>query len=260
MRVGGAVLGLWLVVLTSLVAPSLAAEEAPVVPLPAKLAKELQPLGAGVVGAALAAHPITDPSRLRHVDPGVWVYEVVEGPRDGQREQVTVSKEGRTDEGENVKLVFGSSGEVQHLEVRYDHVVAKRSQLDAGSNRRVVYRPGLVLEPRMQVGETKQVQTDLSTYRGAEVSKVEYDGQVDYSTTYVGAYRVTTPAGKFETRLLVHEYEMNIGPARAHYRSLGFYAEGVGMVAEVSNEKVTALLLYRRSDRSARVLVELPDS
>ena len=132
MRVGGAVLGLWLVVLTSLVAPSLAAEEAPVVPLPAKLAKELQPLGAGVVGAALAAHPITDPSRLRHVDPGVWVYEVVEGPRDGQLEQVTVSKEGRTDEGENVKLVFGSSGEVQHLEVRYDHVVAKRSQLDAG--------------------------------------------------------------------------------------------------------------------------------
>jgi len=229
------------------------------VPLPAGIAKDLQPLGAGVVGAALPARPITEPSRLRHVEPGVWVYELVQGPRRGQREAVTVSVEGRGEAGEELKLVFGS-GEIQHLEVRYDHEVAKRSQLDAGSNRRVVYRPGLVLEPRMRVGETKRVETGLSTYRGADAREVEYDGKVDYATTYIGAYQVTTPAGRFETRLLVHEYQMNIGPAKAHYRSLGFYADGVGMVAEVSHEKVTALLLYRRTDRSARVLVELPGS
>ncbi|MFP8876418.1 MAG: hypothetical protein VCB99_05805, partial [Myxococcota bacterium] len=89
--------------------------------------------------------------------------------------------------------------------------------------------------------------------------KVEYQGQLDYTITYVGAYRVETPAGSFDARLLVHEYEMKIGPAKAHYRSYGFYVDDVGMVAEVSKEKVTALLLYRRRDRAARVLEEMPE-
>jgi len=249
----------WVAGLLGLGSSVIAADDAPVVPLPQDFAETLRPLGAGVVGDALPARPITEPSRLRHVEPGVWVYELLQGPRRGQRETVTVSVEGQSEAGEELKIVFGS-GEIQHLEVRYDHEVAKRSQLDAGSNRRVVYRPGLVLEPRMQAGQTKRVTTELSTYRGADASDVEYDGKVDYATTYVGAYQVTTPAGRFDTRLLVHEYEMSIGPARAHYRSLGFYADGVGMVAEVSNEKGTALLLYRRTDRSARVLVELPGS
>lgn len=230
-----------------------------VVPLPDEVRGVLLPLGADVVREALPAAPITDPSLLRHIESGVWKYRILAGPRRGENETVRVSVEGHGKAGEDVELVF-DSGEVQHLEVTYDHEVKKRSQIDAGSNRRVVYRPGLVLEPRMRVGETKRVQTALSTYRGETSDKVEYSGRVDYATTYLGAYRVNTPAGVFDARLLVHEYDMNIGPATAHYRSYGFYADGVGMVAEVSNEKVTALLLYRRSNQSARILVELPGS
>ena len=246
-------LGLW--------ASPLSAEPAPVdpvVPLPAEAREFLSPLGTDVLGEALPAPPITDPSRLRHLEPGVWKYRVLQGARRGGVETMRVEVEQPGESGEAVKLVF-DSGEVQHLEVTYDHEVKKLSQLDAGSDRLVVYRPGLVLEPRMAVGESKRVKTSLSTHRGGGSGKVEYRGQLDYTTTYVGAYRVETPAGIFDARLLAHEYKMKIGPAKAHYRSYGFYVDDVGMVAEVSKEKVTALLLYRRSDRAARVLEELPE-
>jgi len=227
-------------------------------PLPSEAREALSPLGDGVVGEALPAPPITDPSRLRHLRAGVWKYRILQGKRDGGIETVRVDVEGEEAAGEAVKVVY-DSGEVQHLVVTYDHEVEKLSQLDAGSKRLVVYRPGLVLEPRMRVGERKRVQSDLSTHRGASSGKVEYRGKLDYTITYVGAYRVTTPAGRFDARLLRHEYEMTIGPATAHYRSYGFYVDDVGLVAEVSEEKITALLLYRRSDRSARVLAEFPD-
>lgn len=232
--------------------------EAPV-PLPAEARDALSPLGAGVVGEALPARPITDPSRLRHLQPGTWKYRILEGARRGEIETLRVEVEGGGASGEALKMIYGS-GEVQHLVLTYDHEVEKLSQLDPGSERLIVYRPGLVLEPRMRVGESKRVQTQLSTHRGSASAKVEYRGKLDYTITYVGAYRLTTPAGVYDARLLHHEYEMSIGPATARYRSYGFYAEDVGMVAEVSEEKITALLLYRRSDRSARVLAEPPDS
>lgn len=231
---------------------------APVILLPAEAVEFLSPLGSDAVGVALPALPITDPGRLRHLEPGVWKYRILQGPRRGGIETVRVEIEDPGESGEAVKLVF-DSGEVQHLEVTYDHEVKKLSQLDAGSDRLVVYRPGLVLEPRMAVGESKRVKTALATHRGGGSGKVEYQGQLDYTITYVGAYRVETPAGSFDARLLVHEYEMKIGPAKAHYRSYGFYVDDVGMVAEVSKEKVTALLLYRRRDRAARVLEEMPE-
>lgn len=245
--------GLWA---SSLSAESVAS--GPVIPLPAEAHEFLSPLGADAVGAALPAPPITDPGRLRHLEPGVWKYRILQGPRRGGVETVRVELEHPGESGEAVKLVF-DSGEVQHLQVTYDHEVKKLSQLDAGSDRLVVYRPGLVLEPRMAVGESKQVKTALATHRGGGSGKVEYSGHLDYTTTYVGAYRVETPAGSFDARLLVHQYEMKIGPAKAHYRSYGFYVDDVGMVAEVSKERVTALLLYRRSDRSARLLEEMPE-
>ena len=228
-------------------------------PLPAAARKALAPLGDGVVGEALPAAPITDPSRLRHLQPGVWTYRILEGAGKGGIETLRVEVEGKGASGEAVELVYGS-GEVQHLRVTHDHEVEKLSQLDADSARLIVYRPGLVLESRMRVGESKRVETDLTTRREASSDKVEYTGQLDYTITYVGAYRVTAPAGGFDARLLRHEYEMTVGPATAQYWSYGFYSDDVGLVAEVSEEKIRALFVYRRSNRQARVLEKLPEA
>jgi hypothetical protein len=52
---------------------------------------------------------------------------------------------------------------------------------------------------------------------------------------------------------------MKIGPAKAGHHSSGFYADGVENIAEVSEESVSALLIYRRKSSSARLLLSAPD-
>lgn len=231
--------------------------DAPVVALSDELREALSPLGSGVVGEALPAAPIVVPSRLFHLAPGRWEYRIVAGANKGQLQSVRLERVTANDRGATWELV-SSNGEVQQLKETTSHEVVKLAQEDADSDRIVVYRPGLVLDPGMKVGEGKTVRSALRTHKRKRPDKVEYDGELDYTTRYLGAYRVETPAGRFDARLLEHEYDMKIGPAKAHHKSYVFYADDVGNVAEVSREKVSALFVYNRSSLTARVMVEAP--
>jgi hypothetical protein len=151
-----------------------------------------------------------------------------------------------------------STGDIQQFKVTRHHEVVKLAQEDADSDRLVVYRPGLALDPQMQVGQSKTSRAKISSYKRKKRDKVEYDGKLDYTISYLGAYRVKTPAGNFDTRLLKHEYNIKIGPAKSHNVSYTFYADGVGNVAEVARDKVSAVLVYRRKTLTARVLLTLP--
>lgn len=228
------------------------------VPLPEEVRAALLPLGEGVVGEPVDAKPIDDPAALRHLAEGTWTYRIVAGPNVGQTQRVRVEQADTDDDGVGFRVETGDE-DIQTLVVTSDHQIVKLSQTDLGSDRTVVYRPGLVLDPGMAVGESKTVERKISTYKKKRPDKVEYDGSLRYTTRYLGAYRIETPAGRFDARLLEHQYEMQIGPASAYHQSYGFYADGVGNVAEVSQERVKAVLLYRRSSETARVLTEKPE-
>jgi len=234
-----------------------AAADAPVVPLTKDVRAALEPLGPGVVGEALPAAPINEPSRLRHLEPGTWRYQVVAGAHQSQEQTVRVERVTSGDQGATWEVVTDKE-EIQQLKVTTDHEVVKLSQSNERSDRIVVYRPGLVLETGMSVGESKTVKSRVATHKLQRPEEVEFEGQLEYTTRYIGAYRVTTPAGEFDARLLEHRYAMTIGPAKANYHSYGFYADDVGNVAEVSEESVSALLVYRHSSNSARVLLSAP--
>ena len=231
-----------------------AATDATVVELTQELRAELEPLGKAVVGEALPAAPIREPSRLRHLEPGTWRYRVVAGANRGQEQTVRVERAGA---GANWRVETDGK-EIQQLEVTTAHEVVKLSQTDEQSDRIVVYRPGLVLDPGMQAGQSKTVKSRLTTHKASRLEEIEYEGELEYTTHYIGAYRVRTPAGEFDARLLEHRYTMKIGPAKASYQSYGFYADDVGNIAEVSDESVSALLVYRRSSSAARVLLTAP--
>ena len=228
--------------------------EAPVVPLPEDAADMLSLLGEGVVGEALPARPIDDPARLRHLATGTWVYRLTAGPHKGQTQRVRVERVDPDDPAAGWQVETGDE-DIQTLVVTTNHEVMKLSQTHLPSDRTVAYRPGLVLDPGMAVGQHKTVEREISTTKSG---KVEYTGTLRYTTRYLGAYRVKTPAGSFDARLLHHEYEMKLGPADAHHASYGLYADDVGNVADASTESVSAVLIYRRKTTSARVLAELP--
>lgn len=239
------------------VAPGVGAAEAPVVALPQQVRAALEPLGEGTVGEALPAAPIVEPSRLRHLEPGTWRYRVLAGADRGHEQTVRVERVAADGPDAAWRVVTGGE-EIQQLRVTTEHEVVKLSQTDLQSDRIVVYRPGLVLDPGMRVGQSKTVKCGLATHKAKRPGDVEYDGELDYTVGYIGMYRVATPAGHFDARLLEHRYSMEIGPAKASHHSYGFYADGVGNVAEVSEESVKALLVYRRSSSAARVLLSAP--
>jgi len=238
-------------------AETLALAQAPVVPLSAETRAALSPLGPGVVGEALPAAPIVVPSRLFHLQPGRWSYRIVAGANRGQLQTVRLERVEANERGASW-LLASSDGEIQQLKLTTSHEVVKVAQEDAASDRIVEYRPGLVLDPGMEVGQSKTVRSELRTRKRGRPDEVEYDGEVEYTTRYLGAYRVETPAGSFVARLLEHEYDMEIGPAEARNKSYVFYADDVGNVAEVSREKVSALFVYNRSKLMARVLAKAP--
>lgn len=245
-------------VLALLASVATASANPPTVALPDQARELLALLGKGAVGEALPAAPIDDPAALRHLEAGTWTYQVVAGADRGQQQTVTVEETGADADGDATWRILGGDGEVQKLKVTTEHEILKLSQTDPQSHRIVMYRPGLQLEPGMSVGETKSITTRIATYKQSRPDVLEYDGNLEYGTTYVGAYRVKTPAGSFDARLLEHRYTMKLGPAKAKYHSYGFYADGVGIVAEVSEESVSAVLIYRRSSKSARLLQSAP--
>jgi hypothetical protein len=228
-----------------------------VVQLSAETRKALSPLTDGVVGEALPAAPIVEPAKLFHLQPGHWEYRILAGANKGQLQKVRLERVASDDSGATWQLV-NNAGDLKQFKVTQQHEVVKLAQEDADSDRLVVYRPGLVVDPGMRVGQSKTVDAKISSFKRKKRDKVEYDGTLVYTTRYLGAYRVKTPAGEFDTRLLQHDYRIKIGPAKSKSVIYTFYADGVGNVAEVARDDVSAVLVYRRKTLVARVLATLP--
>ena len=246
----------WVVLLVCSGGPNAQAADSRI-PLTPEIRKKVALLGEGVVGDPLPARAIKDPARLYHLRAGTWQYRMTYGTDLGKLQTVTVERVAGSDPGSTWKLEVGHK-DIQQLRVTLQHEVEKLSQVDLASERLVVYRPALVLTPGIRPGETKSVKTHVTSYRTDSPDEREYKGLLDYQTTYVGAYRVNTPAGSFDARLLIHRYDMSIGPATVEYESLAFYADEVGKVAEVVSEKVRALFVYRRTSEAAKVLFKVP--
>ena len=66
------------------------------------------------------------------------------------------------------------------------------------------------------------------------------------------------PDDRGATWQLETEYRIKIGPAKSDNVLYTFYAHGVGNVAEVARDDVSAVFIYRRKTLTARVLLTLP--
>ena len=57
---------------------------------------------------------------------------------------------------------------------------------------------------------------------------------------YVGACRVTVPAGTFDAAAFRWHFKGKVGPARIDDLEFAFYAEGVGPVAYIERKDISA--------------------
>jgi hypothetical protein len=88
---------------------------------------------------------------------------------------------------------------------------------------------------------------------------LEHRGSLDLTLTYVGAYKVTVPAGSFDAALLRWDYHGKVGPAKIEDIQARLIAQDAGMVAAAERRDVAAMLIYNDNSKVGKVLQQRDD-
>ena len=145
---------------------------------------------------------------------------------------------------------------VSYLVQGEDGSISRVSSFDAANA--VISRfspPELVIPAGIAPGQSMQRNIAVTVSDVTSPDTVKYQGTLAQTVTYVGAYQVTVPAGRFEAILLDILFEGKIGPATIRDQTCVLFAEGVGRVAAVEHKSISAFFFYNKDERHGRVLM-----
>jgi hypothetical protein len=127
---------------------------------------------------------------------------------------------------------------------------------DPGEGVIVITTPANPFVPKgMQPGETRTYTQQVSVNYLDDPTDQRYSGSLNGSYTYVGTYQVTVPAGTFPAVLFRIFCEGKVGPAHTQNTAYNFFAPGVGMVAMIMREDVSAFWIYNIDSTSGKILL-----
>jgi hypothetical protein len=229
------------------------AAAADTIPLPqADRAALEQLLGSGVVGDPVAAGPLAAADiPLRE---GTWTYQVVAGKKKGQTESDVLTKLERDQSGASWKLETGPK-DLAFIQLGDNQDIEVLSEQDTDQGVITRFSPAEpILTTGMSPGDSKKVTIGVKVYDLSSPDEVSHSGSLDLEYSYVGAYKVTVPAGSYDAALLRWVYEGSVGPASVDDTQYRLVAKDVGIVASVEKKKISALLLYHDNSNTGRVL------
>jgi hypothetical protein len=247
------------VVLAALLAagPAPAPAAADTIPLPQADRTTLeQQLGSGVVGDPVDAGPLTpDDIPLRE---GTWTYQVVSGNNEGQTEDEIVTQLKRDASGASWKVVTGAK-DLAFIQLGDNQNVEVVSEQDTDQGVITRFSPAEpILTNGMKPGESQKVTIGVKVYDLSSPDEVSHSGSLDLEYSYIGAYKVTVPAGSYEAALLKWDYDGSVGPASVKDTQYRFVAKDAGIVASVDKKRISALLLYHDNSNTGKVLQKAP--
>jgi hypothetical protein len=213
-------------------------------------------LGQGVIGEPVAGGTLT-PSFAPLRD-GTWSYRIVGGKQKGQTEQHVVTRLERDPSGASWRYAVGSKG-ILFIKQTDDGSLTFLSQedLDQGViSRYAPAEPGLLngLAP----GDSKTFRVAVKVYDLSSPQDVAHEGTLDVTYSYLGAYRITAPAGSYDAALIKWTYQGKVGPAKVDDTQYRFFADNVGMVASVDKLDVSAFLVYQDHTKFGKLLAQAP--
>ena len=212
-------------------------------------------LGKGVVGKALPAKPIVDTAKLMPLNEGKWTYRVLAGDHKDTNQEDIIARPKHDESGKSWRRVVGKKY-IDYYRVRNGGKIEMTSEVDLVEDVITTYVPQFpVIFNGMRPGAQSMVETDIKVYDLHDPTDEKYKGHLKIAYTYVGAYEVTVPAGKYQTVLIKSSYTGKVGPASVNDVGYMFYAEGVGIVAAVERSHVTAFLFYDKKTKTPKVLV-----
>jgi len=110
----------------------------------------------------------------------------------------------------------------------------------------------------LEAGEDDSRDITVKIYDVHEPSIVTHSGSVTCTWKDLGGWRVKTPAGEYDTRLIRVSYSGSVGPASVEGHKYTFYAPGVGPVAFTDARDISAFLFFSDDTDHAGVLKEAP--
>ena len=232
-----------------------AADAGSIVPLPAAVRAQFDKyLGAGVVGDPVPSAPLMATDAYLPPKGTVMTYRVLE---QGEKARTETHK---VEETTDPKFKPGWRYVADPLGALYFQSSSDGGAVIAGEEDRdneVLSRfsPG---EPLMIVGlkpgESRKVAVNVQVSDISDPKDITHKGNLEVTYTYIGAYKVTVPAGSFDAELIRWDYRGSVGPADIEQTDFRFIAPHAGMVAMVQNRHVSAMLIYNDKRKLGKLL------
>jgi hypothetical protein len=212
-------------------------------------------LGPGVVGNALPSSPIGDPSVYFPLQEKSQQFQVVAGPHAGTVQTLGLWKARRP--GGRMAWRFQLTPSLNgFMRETPEGDIIMAALTDAGEGVVVVTTPANPFVPKgMQPGESRTYSQQVSVNYLDDPSDQKYSGTINGTYTYIGTYQVTVPAGTFPAVLFRVKCEGKVGPAHTQNTGYNLFAPGVGMVAMILEEDVTAFWLFNIDSTTGKVLM-----
>jgi len=211
-------------------------------------------LGPSVLGAALPSEPIHDAASYFPLQEKIFVYQVTSGSNAGNTQHLSLKKARRPSGVEAWRFALAPSlAAFVSATEGGDLMMPTVSDLDEGVF--VVTTPAnpFVLKG-LRPGDSRSFSQTVSVNYLDNPSKQDYSGNLNATYTYVGTYQVTVPAGTFNSVLMRLFYEGKVGPAHVKYTAWYFFSRGVGVVAMINHEDVSAFWIYNVHTTTGKVL------
>jgi hypothetical protein len=218
-----------------------------------------QYLGQGVVCEAVACYPL--PNGIEDIVPqrpqATWRMLVVSGADKGKQRLSTESRPQQAVDHE-FKWDTGDGTDIYFVTIDKSHDLLKGALQDNQESVITRYTPP---EPlflaALKPGETRHVSSKVSVAKLSNPQVETHRGKFEIDFTYIGAYRVNVPAGKYDAILLKESVKGHVGPASIQKTNYYLAAKNTGFVAIVEIDDVSALLLYQDHTREGEVLTEM---
>lgn len=209
-------------------------------------------LGKGSLGPPVSAPSIDEPSQWFPAHPGTKLFRVTQGPDEGSEQTVEWSPAKAA--GSSGRYQFGQE-EVILLQTDKEGSLVIEGVEDIQAESVTRYEPPEpFLLKWMAPGEHQQTQMAVKVFSLQDPKEVTHQGELHVTYEYLGAYRLTVPAGSFDTFLTKSTFSGKVGPAKIEDIQYRFFAEKVGLVATIENRQVSALLVYQSNKSVAKVL------
>ena len=212
-------------------------------------------LGAGVVGNALPSAPIQDASIYFPLQERAPTYQVTPGRNAGNTQTLGLVKTHRPN-GRSAWRFQMSPSLAGFIRQTPEGDLVMPSVSDPGEGVIVVTTPANPFVPKgMQPGETRTYSQQVAVNYLDDPTDQKYSGTLNGTYTYVGTYQVTVPAGTYSAVLFRVKCDGRVGPAHTQNTAYNFFAPGVGMVAMIMQEDVSAFWIYNIDSTTGKVLV-----